>query len=82
MQVSSLRKTESSPMNEITISGSAAVGEVSFPPEQNPFHVYLARLATGSRPAMRGALETLAALASSGQVTAEAFPCVDAHAKT
>lgn len=42
--------------------------------DRNPFHVYLARLAAGSRPTMAEALETVARIASSGVLPAERFP--------
>jgi len=44
------------------------------PPERNPAAVYLARLAPGSRPTMRGALDTIAAIATGGQLDAERCP--------
>jgi len=39
-----------------------------------PYHVYLARLAPGSRPAMADALATIARMASGGRVGPEALP--------
>jgi integrase len=53
---------------------SNLAASTAWPPERNPYHVYLARLSQGSRPAMKGALESLAALASNGRLSAEAFP--------
>ncbi len=44
------------------------------PTDRSPLHVYLARLATGSRPAMGEALEAIARLASGGQIGGERFP--------
>jgi len=45
-----------------------------FPPDRNPYHVYLARLAPGSRPTMAEALERIARIASGGRLGAEGFP--------
>jgi hypothetical protein len=42
--------------------------------DQNPAAVYLARLAPGSRRAMRAALETLARIADGPAAAAETFP--------
>src|SRR6188474_2227758 len=42
--------------------------------DQDPAVVYLARLAQGSRRAMRAALETLARIAHGSAATAEIFP--------
>jgi integrase len=42
--------------------------------DQNPYHVYLARLSLGSRPTMAEALERIARIASGGQVSADCFP--------
>lgn len=47
---------------------------VALAPDRNPPRVYLARLAPGSRPAMSGALERIARLASGGRIGAEALP--------
>ena len=47
---------------------------VSRSPAQDPYWVFLARLAVGSRPAMRDALATIARIASGGQIGPEAFP--------
>lgn len=44
------------------------------PAERNPFRVYLARLAAGSRPTMAEALESIARIASGGGVPADCFP--------
>jgi len=41
---------------------------------ENPYHVYLARLAPGSRPTMAEALATIARMASGGRVGPEALP--------
>jgi len=41
---------------------------------QNPAAVYLASLAPGSRPTIRGALDTIAALVTNGQATALTLP--------
>jgi site-specific recombinase XerC len=60
-------------MNEI-MTTQVGVAVESFSPSQNPFHVYLARLSSGSRPTMRASLETLATLASNGSTPAETFP--------
>jgi len=46
----------------------------AFAADQNPATVYLARLAPGSRPTMRAALETIARLVSSGTHDATALP--------
>lgn len=42
--------------------------------EHNPAAVYLAKLVTGSRPAMRAALEVVAAIASGGREDVRSFP--------
>ena len=47
---------------------------VSVPASRNPFHVYLARLAAGSRPTMAEALDTIAGMASGGAIPGDAFP--------
>jgi site-specific recombinase XerD len=44
------------------------------PPDRHPAAVYLARLGVGSRRTMREALDTVAELASGGQLTAETLP--------
>jgi integrase/recombinase XerD len=44
------------------------------PTTRSPLHVYLARLSTGSRPAMGEALEAIARLASGGRIGGERFP--------
>jgi len=44
------------------------------PPDRNPRRVYLARLALGSRPTMAEALESVARIASGGQVDADRLP--------
>jgi hypothetical protein len=46
----------------------------AFPPDRNPYRVYLSRLAAGSRPTMAEALETVARIASGGTVPADSFP--------
>ena len=43
-------------------------------PSPSPAAVYLARLAAGSRPTIRAALETIASIASNGTVPADRFP--------
>ena len=40
-------------------------------PEQNPYYIYLARLSSGSRPAMSESLATAARIASSGRFEAD-----------
>ncbi len=53
----------------ISINCSAQI-----PRDRNPYHVYLARLSSGSRPTMAEALERIARIASGGQVSADHFP--------
>src|SRR5262245_12480543 len=43
-------------------------------PGENPYRVYLARLAPGSRPAMADALAAIAGIASGGRLGPEALP--------
>jgi site-specific recombinase XerC len=47
---------------------------IELSPDRNPFRVYLARLAAGSRPTMAEALESVARIASGGRVEADRFP--------
>ena len=47
---------------------------LALPMDQHPAAVYLARLAPGSRRAMRNALETVSRIASDGQRDAQAMP--------
>ena len=49
-------------------------GAISLPPDRNPFYVYLARLAAGSRPTMAEALGSIARIASGGRLAADTFP--------
>src|SRR5262245_22802550 len=44
------------------------------PPSEAAYHVYLARLAPGSRPAMADSLATIARIASGGRLDPEALP--------
>ena len=63
------------------VAGELATGEavslvtaVDFAPDRNPFQVYLARLANGSRPTMADALGRIARIASGGTLEAASFP--------
>ncbi|MCI0547882.1 MAG: site-specific integrase [Candidatus Rokubacteria bacterium] len=59
----------------LTTTGQRTPAEVSTePPDRNPFRVYLARLAPGSRPTMAEALGMIARIASGGRLEAEVFP--------
>ena len=44
------------------------------PPRENPYSVFLARLAPGSRPTMADALASIARIASGGRAGPEALP--------
>ncbi len=57
-----------------TTDAFTVAASVDCTPERNPFHVYLARLAKGSRPTMAEALERIARIASGGTLEAAAFP--------
>ena len=65
-------------MDEITegrgLCPSPLEQQTLLPAERNPFRVYLARLAAGSRPTMAEALESIARIASGGNVEADRFP--------
>ena len=50
------------------------VARAGRPPDENPVLAYLARLSPGSRRTMRESLETIARLASAGEVGALEFP--------
>ena len=52
----------------------AVAGWIAATRSENPYHVYLARLAAGSRPAMADALLTIARMASGGRLDPEALP--------
>lgn len=56
------------------VMDAGAIPATAAPAERNPALVYIARLGEGSRRAQHGALDTMAALLSSGSATAEAFP--------
>ena len=63
----------------VPVAGDALVDTVAplapaYPSERHPAAVYLARLAPGSQRAMHAALETLAALLSTGRHTAASLP--------
>ena len=63
-----------SPSDRLTV-GAAAVGTfASVQADRHPALVYLARLGAGSRRTMRGALDTIAAIASGGKANAQGFP--------
>ena len=49
-------------------------GAISFPPDRNPFHVYLSRLSKGSRPTMKESLQAITRIASGGRLEPERFP--------
>src|SRR5262245_26902153 len=55
------------------VSG-ALTAPTSFPTSRNPFHVYLARLAAGSRSTMAEALDSIARVASGGTIAVDCFP--------
>ena len=56
------------------IATAETVGKPSSVSGRSPFHVYLARLAAGSRPTMAEALDTMARIASGGTVEGDSFP--------
>ena len=58
----------------MTIDLSLPASLITQIPTHRPALVYLASLAAGSRRTMRGALDTIAALLSSGQADCEALP--------
>jgi hypothetical protein len=55
-----------------------AIPPAGRPHDENPVLAYLARLSPGSRRTMRASLETIACLASAGEVGALDFSLVDA----
>ena len=57
-----------------TILAPPAIPKAGPPRDENPVLAYLARLSSGSRRTMRASLETIARLASSGEVGALDFP--------
>ncbi len=62
--------------HQITASGGTVrlSSPAQIPRDRNPYHVYLARLSSGSRPTMAEALERIARIASGGRVSAGCFP--------
>lgn len=56
----------------VPLPGGALVSNVAMPLVHNPAAVYLASLALGSRPAMQGALNTLARLLGAPRVDNDA----------
>src|SRR5580692_8924326 len=63
--------------NEINILRAGPLLDImvrQLPPDQHPAYVYLARLGSGSRRTMREALNTIAAVVSSGRVDLVAMP--------
>ena len=50
------------------------VSTTVFPPDRHPAHVYLARLGSGSRRTMSEALNTIAAIVTSGRADLETMP--------
>src|ERR1017187_278321 len=51
-----------------------AIQSRALPPDRHPAHVYLARLGSGSRRTMSEALNTIAAIVTSGRADLETMP--------
>ena len=62
------------PAHAPAIVALPAVPRTEQPRDENPVLAYLARLSPGSRRTMRASLETIAGLASAGEVGALDFP--------
>jgi site-specific recombinase XerD len=61
------------PASDLTPRAAGVVAFAATPLDRNPAAVYLARLAPGSRPTMRHALDVIASILTAGQ--ADAFAC-------
>ena len=73
-RLSTKTQVDSAMTGELATREALAVATpCEYTPEQNPYHVYLARLGNGSRPTMAEALERIARIASGGTLEAAAF---------